>query len=185
MYAVIREFIVEKDVYRKELYIAGDENQAEPLLSVGGRDAVAEVLGGDVGVGLRSRDNTLVGVDEHRLEHSMVGFLSTPGNRELEPEDEEGLGGKIPGEVVQNRAQRDALGEVERAEYDPVSEPLNIVRVSGGLEGPEREISREAPANKVGDRSSERVEEMEDEEEGDRAANEPRLGHLSALLQLG
>lgn len=158
--------------------------QTESLLSVGSGDALAEALSSDVVVGLGSRDSTRVGVGEHRLEHSVVSLLSAPSDRKLEPEDKNSLGGKIPGEVIQNRAECNAFGEVECAEHDPIGEPLNVVCMARRLERLEGEISRKAPANEIRDGSSECVEKMEDEEERDSANNEPRLGDLRTLLQV-
>jgi len=52
----------------------------------------------------------------------------------LKPKDEDSLEGEIPRNVVKNNAEGDAFEEVEKAEYDPVCEPLNIILGSGRLQ---------------------------------------------------
>ena len=44
--------------------------------------------------------------------------------RELEPEDEDALEGKVPGEVVEDDGGGESLEEGEDAEDDPVRRPL-------------------------------------------------------------
>ena len=66
-------------------------------------------------------------------------------SRKLEVKDEEGLECKIPGEVVQHRPQREALGEVEETENDPVCQPLNVIIVTGSLKGLDGKIGGERP----------------------------------------
>lgn len=53
--------------------------------------------------------------------------------RELEPEDEDTLEGKVPGDVIEDNTEADRLNEGEEAEDNPVREPLDVVLVSGGL----------------------------------------------------
>ena len=43
--------------------------------------------------------------------------------RELEPDDENGLEGEIPGEVVQHCAKGETLHKVEETKDDPISQP--------------------------------------------------------------
>lgn len=103
--------------------------------------------------------------------------------RELEPEDEERLEGEIPWEVVENDAEGEGLGEVEEPKDDPVSQPLDVILWSGRLERLERQKGGETPTKEVRNGSGERVEGMENEEERNRADDDVRLGHLSALLE--
>ena len=58
----------------------------------------------------------------------------------MEPEDEESLEGKVPGEVIKDDAEGEALDEVEEAKDNPVSEPLDVIAVSGRLKGPSRGV---------------------------------------------
>lgn len=52
-------------------------------------------------------------------------------SRELEPDDEETLEGKVPREIVQHNAERKALREREEAEHNPVREPLDVITMTG------------------------------------------------------
>lgn len=64
----------------------------------------------------------------------------------MEPDDEDGLEGEVPGEVVQDYTEREALSEVEEPEDDPICEPLDIILVSGGLKAlNERNAGRAQP----------------------------------------
>ena len=105
-------------------------------------------------------------------------------SRKLEVKDEEGLECKIPGEVVQHRPQREALGEVEETENNPVCQPLDVIACAGGLEGLDGEVGREEPAEEVGDRGREGVDRVQDKEQGNTSKEGVRLGHLRALLEL-
>lgn len=51
-------------------------------------------------------------------------------DRELEPEDEDGLEREVPGKVVEDDAEGEGLEEVEEAEDDPVGQPLDVVIVA-------------------------------------------------------
>lgn len=102
----------------------------------------------------------------------------------MEPDDEDGLEGEVPGEVVQDYTEREALSEVEEPEDDPICEPLDIILVSGGLEGFEREERGKSPANEVGHGASEGVDKVEKSEEDNTAKNEISFGHLCALFEL-
>ncbi len=77
---------------------------------------------------------------------------------ELEPNDEDGLEGEVPGEIVEKSTESKALNEVEEAKDDPVSKPLNVVVVSGRLDSFDGKISRERPTEEVGNRRSEGVD---------------------------
>ncbi len=81
-----------------------------------------------------------------------------PGGRELEPEDEDGLECVVPRQVVEDHSQSEALEEGEVAEDDPVGEPLDIVLVLRRLDGLDRKIRRECPADKVGNWSCKSVD---------------------------
>lgn len=100
----------------------------------------------------------------------------------LEPKDEQALERKVPGEVVQDGAEGEALEEVEEAEDDPVSEPLNVVVVAGALDGPDGEERGEGPAEQVRNGRCERVDRVEETEERDTAEEDVRLRDLCALL---
>lgn len=103
--------------------------------------------------------------------------------RELEPEDEDALEGKVPGEVIEHDAEGEALEEVEEAKDDPVCEPLDIVLVTGALEGLDGEEGREGPADKVGDGGRECVDAVKNGEQDDGTEEGVALGHLGTLLE--
>ncbi len=102
---------------------------------------------------------------------------------ELEPEDEDALEGEVPGEVVEDDAEGEGLEEVEEAEDDPVSKPLDVVGVTRRLEGLDGEEGGERPADEVGHGLREGVDAVEDGEEDDGAEEGVALGHLRALLE--
>ena len=52
------------------------------------------------------------------------------GDRELEPEDEDGLEDEVPWDVVEDEAEGEGLEEVEEAKDDPVGQPLDVVIVA-------------------------------------------------------
>ena len=104
-------------------------------------------------------------------------------DRELEPEDEDGLERKVPGEVVEDDAEGEGLEEVEEAEDDPVGEPLDVIGMARRLEGLDGEEGGEGPADEVGDGRREGVDAVEDGEEKDGTEESVALGHLSALLE--
>lgn len=76
----------------------------------------------------------------------------------MEVEDEEGLASEIPREIVQHCPQREALGEVEETEDDPVCQPLNVIIVTRSLEGLDGKIGGERPTEQIGDGGSKRVD---------------------------
>jgi len=45
----------------------------------------------------------------------------------LQPNDEDGLESIIPGNIIQNEANGEALKEVEKTEDSPVGQPLDVV----------------------------------------------------------
>ena len=102
---------------------------------------------------------------------------------ELEPENEERLEGKVPWEVIEEDAESQRLDKVEETKDDPVSQPLSIILMPGGLEGLERQVGGKSPTEEIGNWCSERVEGVEEEEESDGADDEVSLGDLSALLE--
>lgn len=75
---------------------------------VGGGGASVEVLGNE------------------RAEEALVDGARAAGVGELEPEDECGLEDKVVREVVENKAERKRLKEVEEAKYGPVGEPVAV-----------------------------------------------------------
>ena len=103
--------------------------------------------------------------------------------RELEPENEEGLEGIIPGKIVEKNTEGKRFDKGEGAKNDPVSQPLNIILGSGGLKSLERQVGGEGPSKKVRNGSSERVESVEKEKKRNGADNHVRFGDLSALFQ--
>lgn len=127
----------------------------------------------------------VAGVREHGLEESVIGDLSAleekkkkinirsadvttrhastyAEGRELQPEDESRLEGKVPGEIVQNNTEGKGLDEVQEAEDGPVGEPLHIILSTRRLDRLEGEVRGETPTYEIRGRRGERVDEMED-----------------------
>lgn len=102
----------------------------------------------------------------------------------MEPDDEDGLEGEVPWEIVQDHPKHEALSEIEEAKDDPICEPLDIILVPGALESFEREECGKSPANEVGYGPSEGVDKVEKSEEEDTAKNEISFRHLCALFKL-
>ena len=102
---------------------------------------------------------------------------------ELEPEDEEALEGKVPGEVVEDDAAGEALDKGEEAKDDPVRQPLDVVLVAGALERLDGEVGGQGPADEIRDGGRERVDRVEEDEEDGDAEEGVALGHLRALLE--
>lgn len=109
--------------------------------------------------------------------------MTYPESRELEPEDEEGLEGEVPGEIVEENAEGERLDKGESTKDDPISQPLDVIIMSLGFEGLEGQVGGEGPTKEVRNGCSERVEGVEKEEETDGADDHVRLGNLSAFLQ--
>ena len=61
---------------------------------------------------------------------------------------------------------------------------MDVVVGRGRLDGFEGEIGGEGPADEVGDDCGERVDEVEESEEGDDAEDRVGLGYLCALLNV-
>ena len=102
---------------------------------------------------------------------------------ELEPENEEGLEGEVPWEVVEENTEGKRLDKGEEAEDNPISQPLDIILGSRGLEGLERQVGWKAPTEEVRNRGSERVEDMEEEKEADGTDDHVGFGNLSAFFK--
>lgn len=105
-------------------------------------------------------------------------------SRELEPHDEGGLEGEIPGEIVEDGAEGKALEEVEETEDDPVRKPLNVILMARGLQRLEGEVGGECPANEVGNGGGEGIEKVEEGDKEDYADEGIRLGDLRALFEV-
>ena len=103
----------------------------------------------------------------------------------LEPEDEDGLEREIPGEVVEDETESEALKEVKEAEHYPVGEPLDVVVLSRGFDSLDGKVSRQAPAEDVRDGGSEGVDSMEDEKQDNATEEGICFRHLGALLKRG
>jgi hypothetical protein len=101
---------------------------------------------------------------------------------ELKPDNEKALESVVPGEVVQNDAEAERLEEVEEAEDDPVSQPLNVILGARALNGADREVSGQSKADEVGGGRSERVESVRHGEKSDGTNSDISLGHVGALL---
>jgi hypothetical protein len=101
----------------------------------------------------------------------------------LEPEDEDRLEGEIPGQIVEDGTEREALKEIEETKDNPVSEPLDVVGCAGRFESFEWQVSGQGPADEVGNGPGEWIDKVEEGKKGDTAKNKVGLGHLSALLQ--
>lgn len=135
---------------------------SEPLLDTACRPDDARLVRSIVG-GLLSllHNSRRANVGEHGLEDSVVSSFGTSEVRQLQPDNEESLEGKVPGNVVQNHAKHDALDKGEETENDPICQPLNIILGRRGLDSLEGEISRKCPSNEGGDGGGERVEKVE------------------------
>lgn len=101
----------------------------------------------------------------------------------MEPDDEDCLEGKVPGDVVEHETKGETLGEVEETKDDPISEPLDVIVGGWGFDCLEGEIGGEGPSYKVGNGCGKGIECVEYEEEEDAAKDDVSLGDLGALLQ--
>ncbi len=84
---------------------------------------------------------------------------------------------------MEYETESDTLSESEESKDDPVSQPLNIVIVSGGFDGLDGEIGGEEPSNEIGDRGREAVDRVKDSEQNDTTKEGVALGDLSTLLE--
>jgi len=101
----------------------------------------------------------------------------------LQPQNEYRLECKVPREVVENHSECNALQEVEEPENDPISEPLNIILMTGAFQGLEGEVAWKGPSNEVRNRCGERVDKVEKGEEKNSADDKVGLWNLSSLLK--
>jgi len=125
-----------------------------------GVDAVTQGFCGDCVCGSHGTRRTR-NIQQYGLDDSQVCHLSAAEHRKLKPQDENRLECKIPGEIVKNHPKRNALSEVEETKDHPVREPLNVILVTRGFQGFEREISGEGPSDKVRHGCSEGVDKVE------------------------
>lgn len=107
-----------------------------------------------------------------------------PGGGKLEPDDESGLDGEVPWNVVDDKTESEALDKVEETKDGPVSQPLDVIFVAGSLDGAHREEGREGPSDEVGNGESEGVDEDHGEESQRGDDDTVVLGHASLFLQL-
>jgi len=145
-------------------------------------DLRTEIISGRSGSGASGR-NTVVGADQDGPQDRVVEFGRTLEGGELQPDKEDSLEGEVPGEIVEDEAKREALQESEEAVNSPVRQPLSIILVLGCLEGLERQVGGERPADKVGNRDGERVDEDKEGKDGHGSDNGIRLGDLGLLLK--
>jgi len=149
---------------------------------------VVEGGGGGGGVGRGGAARVLRAlapeVVEDGTEGRVVEGLGTPGGRKLEPENESGLDGEVPGNIVQDETESDALDEGEPSKDDPVCQPLDIVIVTGGFESAEGEVGGEGPSDEVGDGESEGVDEDKADEGDCGDESTVGLGDLSLFFEL-
>lgn len=101
----------------------------------------------------------------------------------MEPEEEKSFDSEIPWEVVQHNSQGDTLGDVEETEDNPVCQPLYVILHTWRLDGLEGQVSRQTPANEVGDGVGEGVEQEEEAKEDNGAERCVAFGDLGALLE--
>jgi len=101
----------------------------------------------------------------------------------LKPDDEHCLEGEEPWNVVEKDGEGETFNEVEETEDNPICQPLYIVVVSLSFKSLHREVSRDDPANKVGNRRREGVEGVENNEEHHTTEEGVALWNLRALLE--
>lgn len=68
---------------------------------------------------------------------------------ELEPDNEEGLEGEVPRDIVEDDTESEGFEEVEEAKDYPVGEPLYIIMGRGRFDGLEGEVSGQTPTHEV------------------------------------
>jgi len=124
-------------------------------------------------------------IEQDGLQNREVYGLCAAESGQLEPDEEDGLEGEIPGNIVEHDTEGKALCEVEGAEDDPICEPLNVVLVSGGLESLEGEVCWDGIADKVGYRCGKRVHEMEKSEKENTSKYGICFRNLGAFLESG
>lgn len=102
----------------------------------------------------------------------------------MEPDDEGRFESEIPRDIVENKAEGEAFKEIEKAENDPVSEPLDVIMGIRRFDGFEREVGGKTPAHEVGYGSGEGVESVEDNNKEKTSQNGVHLGNLGALFEV-
>lgn len=145
----------------------------------------ASVLGKGVSGAERSLASRL-DVANHRSEEVEVESLGTSGGRKHEPDGEKGLENKVHRNPIENRPQTHRLDEVERTKDDPVRQPLLVIVALRRLNGLDGKISRESPADEVGDGLGKAKHVKEDEEDRGETKSDDTigLGDLGLLLKL-
>lgn len=68
---------------------------------------------------------------------------------ELEPDNEEGLEGKVPGDIVEDDTEGEGFEEVEKAKDYPVGEPLDVIVGRWCFDGLEGEVRGQTPTHEV------------------------------------
>jgi len=88
-------------------------------------------------------------IGENRLDDIEVGHLCAAEGWELEPDDEEGLEGKVPGDIVEDDTEGEGFEEVEEAKDYPVGEPLDVIVGRWRFDGLEGEVGGQTPTHEV------------------------------------
>jgi len=136
-------------------------------------------LGTEVGSsGTRSRKVA----GEDWLDERAEDNLSTAGNWESEPENEDKLECVIEWEPVNSADQ--ALKDCQESEDNPVCEPLGIIALSDTKQGLKRIVSRDNEASDVGKKLTPDIEEDEEEVGCDQTKERIDLGDRSLLLEV-
>jgi len=125
----------------------------------------------------------LVDIGKHWFQNRQVDHLCAAESGELEPDDEDGLEGKVPREVVKHQTECNALGEIEEPKDDPVCKPLYVILVSGGLKRLEGKECWNSPSNEAGHGAGKGVNKVEKSEEKNAAKDGVRFGDLGALFK--
>lgn len=89
-------------------------------------------------------------------------------------------------EVVENGPEGGRLDKVEQAKGDPVSQPLLVVVLAGGLKRLNAQVGREDPSDQVGDRGrkAKQVEKDQKDKETSETQNSIDLGNLGLGFKL-
>lgn len=66
-------------------------------------------------------------VGKNGLDNVEVGYLRTAEGWELKPNNEKGLEGEVPRDIVKNDTKGEGFKEVEESKDYPVGEPLDII----------------------------------------------------------
>jgi len=106
---------------------------------LGRSDTLTQTLRGGGGCSGGDCTSVLIHVGENGLEDGEVHSLCAAESGKLKPDDEDGLEGKVPGEIVKDETEGEAFQKVEEAKYDPVRQPLDIILVTSGFNCLERQ----------------------------------------------